>query len=64
MFDNLPRRSGKSQKANGPPLSEFDRYIAAETEDVTDVIAWWWKRRQDFPNLSRMALNYLSIPGA
>lgn len=63
MFDSLPRRSGKSQKADAAPASEFERYIAAETEDVEDVIAWWWKRRKDFPNLSRMALDYLSIPG-
>lgn len=32
-------------------------------ELVHDALLWWVEKRVEFPRLSRMALNYLSIPG-
>jgi len=49
-----------------PPSSmddELQRYLAADVEDVTDGLIWWYERRAMFPRLSHMARNYLSIPG-
>ena len=42
--------------------SELDHYLKADVEDVTDAIAWWHIRRSTYPRLSRMALDYLTIP--
>lgn len=65
MFDNMPRRSGKARApgAGAAELSELDLYLQADTEEVDDPIMWWHKRRDVYPALSRMALNYLTIPG-
>ena len=41
---------------------EIDVFLALPLELVSDPIAWWWERRDRFPNLSRMAIDYLSIP--
>ena len=42
---------------------ELHRYLAADVEDVKDGLMWWYERRMSFPCLSRMARDYLSIPG-
>lgn len=43
---------------------EIDRYLAAPIEkNITDAMGWWHDRQTQFPRLSRMALDYLSIPG-
>lgn len=42
---------------------ELDRYLGTDPESVGDVIAWWHDRRNAYPELSRMALDYLTIPG-
>ena len=60
IFDNLP--------ALAPPKaeelrSELDHYLTADIEHVTDPIKWWYKRCDMYPALSRMAIDYLSIPG-
>ena len=49
-----------------PPSSmddELQHYLAADIEDVTDGLIWWYERHAIFPWLSCMAWNYLSIPG-
>ena len=48
-----------------PPssLDELQRYLAADVEDVSDGLMWWHERQKIFPRLSRMARDYLSIPG-
>jgi len=51
-----------------PPRSsdhhtELDRYLTTDIEHVTDAIAWWHEHHATYPCLSRMALNYLSVPG-
>ena len=45
------------------PSDELQRYLTADTEDVVDGLMWWHERCAMFPHLSRMARDYLSIPG-
>ncbi|GLB35657.1 hypothetical protein LshimejAT787_0212220 [Lyophyllum shimeji] len=59
MFDNLA--------ALAPPKpaelrDELDRYLSTDVEAVEDVISWWTERQAMYPRLSRMALDYLTIP--
>jgi hypothetical protein len=42
---------------------ELQCYLAADVEDVKDGLMWWHERHAMFPQLSRMARDYLSIPG-
>ena len=42
---------------------ELDCYLTADVEHVTDAITWWHEHHAIYPCLSRMALNYLSVPG-
>jgi hAT family C-terminal dimerisation region len=42
---------------------ELEKYLAAPVEKAENPFAWWVKNRRLYPRLSRMALNYLSIPG-
>lgn len=60
IFDNLP--------STGPIDAntiddELEDYFGTPREHVTDVIRWWYDRRSTWPRLSRMALDYLSVPG-
>ena len=60
MFDHLP--------ALAPPTEdelrdELDRYLSTDPEATADAIQWWLEHRAMYPNLCRMALDYLSIPG-
>lgn len=57
LFDKLLKPSPSNETRN-----ELDRYLATDTEDVEDPLLWWAERRSMFPALSRMALDYLSIP--
>jgi hypothetical protein len=59
MFDILLKPSASSKGVG----DEVDRYLATDTEDVADPLLWWSERRSMYPCLSRMALDYLSIPG-
>ena len=58
MFDTLLKTLSKTVTHD-----EINHYLATDTEDVTNVLFWWWERRSLYPCLSRMALDYLSIPG-
>jgi len=42
---------------------ELDAYLAAPTEATTNPLKWWWEKRYQYPTLSQMALDYLSVPG-
>ena len=44
-------------------LLEIDQYLQLPVEYVKDPLKWWYNNRALYPNLSRMALDYLSIPG-
>jgi hypothetical protein len=46
---------------------ELDQYLKmkpAPVDQCPNPIRWWLDRKADYPNLSRMALDYLIIPGA
>jgi hypothetical protein len=60
IFDNLP--SKKKARHSASP-DELARYLAAPTVDVDDPIVWWIENATLYPRLSRMALDYLTIPG-
>lgn len=42
---------------------ELNCYLTSDIEDVVDALEWWYKEHTTFPQLSQMALDYLSIPG-
>lgn len=59
MFDNIP--------ALAPPKPtelrrELDHYLSSEIEHISDPLAWWHEHWNAYPRLSRMALDYLTIP--
>jgi hypothetical protein len=58
IFDNL-------MDITSTPLSddELQCYLAADIKDVKDGLMWWHEQHSIFPQLSRMARDYLSIPG-
>ena len=43
--------------------SEVDEYLRKPVENVKDPLKWWVANHHVYPNLHRMALDYLSIPG-
>jgi hypothetical protein len=45
------------------PMSELDSYLWLPVEKVKDLLQWWYQNRRDYPTLSHMALDFLSIPG-
>jgi hypothetical protein len=60
IFDNLPALSAPRIREL---RDELDRYLSTDPEHVVDVLVWWTERKSMYPHLSRMALDYLSIPG-
>lgn len=44
-------------------LSEMDKYLRADIVKVANPLKWWTDNVHVYPQLSRMALDYLSIPG-
>ena len=59
MFDNLATLATPKKELR----DELERYLSMETEQVSDVLLWWFEHKNVYPHLSRMALDYLSIPG-
>jgi hypothetical protein len=60
IFDTLP------SLRKGTPVTvqdEFLTYIGTGPEKTDDAIGWWIDNSARFPTLSRMALDYLTIPG-
>jgi len=61
IFDDLP--------ALRPPKAvthrdELEMYLSTERElHVNDGLLWWHAWKHIYPRLSRMAMDYLSIPG-
>jgi hypothetical protein len=60
IFDALPTVS-RSKKVG--LADEIARYLSVPTEATLDPLVWWTERKDIYPRLSRMALDYLSIPG-
>jgi hypothetical protein len=46
-----------------PRVSEIQEYLSLPVENVKDPLKWWIDNKYIYPNLHRMALDYLSIPG-
>jgi hypothetical protein len=54
------------QQSVWAPQQELDQYFSLPVEpyrDGPDPVQWWNSRRSQFPCLSRMARDILSIPG-
>jgi hypothetical protein len=60
IFDNLPTLSAPKAKEL---RDELTRYLSTDPEQVDNVLLWWHERKSMYPHLSRMALDYLTIPG-
>ena len=58
MFDSLMAATPTSSSND-----ELQCYLATDIEDVKDGLMWWYEKRSMYPRLSRMACDYLSIPG-
>jgi len=59
IFNNLPDLAPMAADYR----DELKRYLATDVENVKDPLMWWYERHDRFPRLSRMARDYLSIPG-
>lgn len=44
-------------------VDEITLYLSAEPVNVNNAIKWWCEKQRTYPQLSRMALDYLTIPG-
>jgi len=55
---------GDLSVATRPRASEIQEYLNLPVEGVKDPLDWWTKNKHVYPNLHRMALDYLSIPGS
>lgn len=43
---------------------ELQEYLSQPVERIkVNPLRWWWDKRHTWPALSRMALDYLCIPG-
>ena len=61
IFDALPILSAPAKPS---PIDELDHYLAAPTEATRDPLLWWVEKQAVYPHLSRMARDYLCVPGA
>ena len=52
-----------SAPVNEELRSELAQYLSTGPENVKDALLWWVEMHAIYPRLSRMARNYLSIPG-
>jgi hAT family C-terminal dimerisation region len=61
IFDDLPALRPPKAAAH---RDELEKYLSTERElNVDDGLLWWYERKHVYPRLSRMAMDYLSIPG-
>jgi hypothetical protein len=60
MFDSLPMLRNTHKTAT---KDELDIYLGSDPENCDDALKWWDDRRDRFPHLAQMAINYLAIPG-
>jgi hypothetical protein len=54
---------GNLSVTNRHRASEIQGYLSLPVENVIDPLKWWTDNKYVYPNLHRMALDYLSIPG-
>ena len=60
IFNNLPTLSLAKKRVL---VDEITQYLAGPPEATTNALLWWIEREHLYPCLSRMARDYLSIPG-
>lgn len=62
IFDNLPALAQPAAAL----ADEITHYLSLDVELPVngDVFAWWKSKEKTYPRLSRMARDYLMIPGA
>jgi hypothetical protein len=60
IFDNL---AALATPKYSELRDELDRFLSTDVEAVEDVIQWWIEHKAMYPRLSRMAIDYLTIPG-
>lgn len=56
----------KSATRKATSNDELNCYLATppvELADDVSPIRWWWEQQTDFPRLSRMALDHLTVLG-
>jgi hypothetical protein len=58
IFDNLPLLA----KPSLPVKDELTQYLSTGTLQTDSPLLWWHQNSHVYPRLSRMALDYLSIP--
>ena len=62
----LPGRTCSAQGSMNAAHDEYDHWLshpdAKNDAMVTDPVQYWWGKRNEYPRLSRMALDLLSIP--
>jgi hAT family C-terminal dimerisation region len=61
IFDQLPALAHIKTTSSG---EELESYLNTDIEDIADPITWWYRHRKTYLHLSRMTLDYLTIPGA
>ena len=45
-------------------MTELDHYLkSAQVKDIKDPLQWWMDNQVSYPRLSRMARDFLIIPG-
>ncbi len=60
IFDDLPTLA---PICGATTVDELTLYLSTGPENVTNALQWWHGKRKTYPHLSRMALDYLTIPG-
>lgn len=49
---------------NSPCSQEFNRYLSQKVQEVSDLRAWWFENRKQFPHLFKLFLNISCIPAS
>ena len=60
VFDDLPSLRACHENEHHDDLA---CYLMTDPQAVDDVLMWWHEHSMMYPHLSRMALDYLTIPG-
>jgi hypothetical protein len=54
---------GDLSVTTAPRPNEIQEYLSHPVNNVKDPLKWWVDNKNLYPNLHRMALDYLSVPG-
>jgi hypothetical protein len=54
---------GDLSVTSAPHASEIQEYLSFPVDNIKEPLKWWVDNKNVYPNLHRMALDYLSIPG-